>query len=120
MRHFTRALGTFLLIEGIWGLFSPVVFGVLTTNRLHAMTHIVLGIIGLWVARRLAARGYLFGVGGLLAVVGVLFFVPGASSLTTGLLDVNFAVACLNIILGLVCVAVALASPRDEVVATQA
>ena len=30
-------IGLFLLVEGIWGLFSPVVFGVLTTNMTHAI-----------------------------------------------------------------------------------
>lgn len=116
MRRFTRALGTFLLVEGIWGLFSPVVFGVLTTNRTHAAIHIVLGVIGLLIARHSSARNYLFAVGGLLAVVGVLYFLPGAAWLTVERLNVNFAVACLNIVLGVACVAVALANPRDELV----
>jgi hypothetical protein len=115
MRHFTRILGIFLLVEGIWGLFSPVVFGVFTTNVVHATIHIVLGIMGLLLARRGGARSYLLGVGGLLAIVGVLFFVPGAAWLTVGLLNVNFAVACFNIVVGLVCIAVALGSRRDEV-----
>ena len=117
MRIFAKILGIFLLIEGIWGLFSPVVFGVLTTNRLHAVIHIVLGITGIVLSRRAGARGYLLGVGGLLAVVGVLFFVPGVSGLVVGLLNVSFAVACFNIVVGLVCIAVALSARRDEVVA---
>jgi len=117
MRTFARILGTFLLIEGVWGLFSPVVFGVLTTNTLHAVIHIVLGITGIALAARTAARGYLLGVGGLLAVVGVLYFVPGVSGLVVGLLNVNFAVACFNIVVGLACIAVAMSVRRDEVVA---
>jgi hypothetical protein len=36
-----------LLFEGIWGEFSDVVFGVLTTNRIHATIHILLGIVGI-------------------------------------------------------------------------
>ena len=116
MRTFARILGIFLLIEGIWGLFSPVVFGVLSTNRLHAVIHIVLGITGVVLSRRAGARGYLLGVGGLLAVVGALFFVPGVSGLIIGLLNVNFAVAVFNIVVGLACIAVAFGSNRETVV----
>jgi uncharacterized membrane protein len=116
MRTFARFLGIFLLIEGIWGLFSPVVFGVLTTNVVHAVIHILLGITGIFLARRAGARGYLMGVGALLLVVGVLFFVPGISALVTGLLNVNFAVACFNIVVGLVSIAVAFGSQREAVV----
>jgi hypothetical protein len=115
MRMFSRILGLFLLVEGVWGLFSPVVFGVLTTNVPHAAIHIGLGITGIAIAHRAGARGYLLGVGALLTVVGVLFFVPRVSALVVGLLNVNFAVACLNIVIGLVCIAVASAGQRDVV-----
>ena len=138
MRTFARILGTFLLIEGVWGLFSPVVFGVLTTNTLHAVIHIVLGITGIALAARAGARGYLLGVGGLLALVGVLFFVPGVSGLVVGLLavvgvlyfvpgvtglvisllNVNFAVACFNIVVGLASIVMALSTPKDVVITT--
>ena len=118
MQTFARILGTFLLIEGVWGLFSPVVFGVLSTNMLHAVIHIVLGITGLALSRRPGVRGYLLGVGGLLAVVGVLYFVPGVNGLVIGLLNVNFAVACVNIVVGLASIAVALSSKSEVVVST--
>jgi len=118
MRIFARILGAFFLVEGVWGLFSPVVFGVLTTNVPHSVIHIGLGITGLAIAHRAGAREYLFAVGGLLVVVGVLFFVPRVSPLVIGLFDVNFAVACFNIVVGLVCIAVAAGSRREEVVVT--
>ncbi|MGI9043558.1 MAG: DUF4383 domain-containing protein [Gemmatimonadaceae bacterium] len=99
-RRFATVLGAFLLIEGIWGLFSPVVFGVLTTNLLHAVIHIALGVTGLLAARGAAAGKYLMFVGALLLVVGILRFVPGASDLVVSLLNVNVAVAWVNIIVG--------------------
>lgn len=114
MRTFARILGAFLLIEGVWGLFSPVVFGVLTTNRLHAVIHIALGVTGLALARRPGVRPYLLGVGGLLAVVGALFFVPGVSGIVVSLLAVNSAVAMFNIVVGILCIAVALSARRSE------
>jgi len=106
-------LGVFLLIEGCWGLFSPVVFGVLSTNRLHAVIHIVLGIVGIPAGRSGAARNYLLGVGALLAVVGVLRFVPGASDLVVSLLNVNFAVAYFNIAVGLISLLIGFSAPRS-------
>ena len=49
---FAVIIGVFLLIEGIWGEFSDVVFGVLTTNRIHATIHILLGIVGIYTGLR--------------------------------------------------------------------
>ena len=112
IRRFATLLGIFLLIEGIWGLFSPVVFGVLSTNTTHAVIHIVLGVIGILTGRSDSARPYLMFVGALLILVGVLFFVPGASALVVSILNVNRAVAFFNIIVGVICLAAALAGPR--------
>jgi hypothetical protein len=41
-------IGIFLLIEGVWGEFSDVVFSALTTNRTHATIHLPLGLAGIW------------------------------------------------------------------------
>lgn len=111
-RRFATLLGAFLLIEGIWGLFSPVVFGVLSTNTLHAVIHIALGIAGILAGRREFSREYLLGVGGLLLLVGILRFVPGASELVVSLLNVNVAVAYVNIAVGVISLLIALRAPR--------
>lgn len=107
-------LGAFLIIEGIWGLFSPVVFGVLSTNTLHAMIHIVLGIAGVLAGRGGFVRNYLLGVGGLLVVVGILRFIPGASDLVVSLLNVNVAVAYFNIAVGLISLLIGFREPRTS------
>jgi hypothetical protein len=96
---YTKILSTFLLIEGIWGLFSSVVFVILTTNIAHAVIHIILGIIGLGARRD--PRVYCIFVGLLLLIVGVLRFVPGVGELIKNLLNVNKAVAYFNVIVGL-------------------
>jgi len=108
------AVGAFLLIEGIWGLFSPVVFGVFTTNLIHACIHIVLGIIGLMVGVKGRARGFLLFLGVLLLAVGILWFVPGINQLIVTILNVNQAVAILNIVVGGLALLIALTdrSPR--------
>jgi hypothetical protein len=105
-RRFTTILAVFLIIEGVWGLFSPVVFGMLSTNTLHAVIHIVLGIVGIIATRSGGVRGYLLGVGGLLLVVGILRFVPGISDLVVSLLNVNTAVAYFNIVVGAISLAI--------------
>lgn len=108
-RRYAPLLGAFLLVEGIWGLFSPVVFGVLTTNLLHAVIHITLGIAGIWTGLKGGSRGYCMFVGALLLAVGILRFVPGVNDLIVAILNVNPAVAYVNIVVGIVTLLVALA-----------
>lgn len=84
------------------GLFSPVVFGVLATNILHAVIHISLGIVGIWAANTGRFHGYLLFVGFLLLTVGALWFVPGIQDLLIRLLNVNYAVAIMNVVVGIV------------------
>lgn len=99
---FAILLGCFLLVDGIWGLINPPVFGVLTTNTLHAIIHIFLAIVGLSMGVAGRGRNYCIFVGLLLLVVGICFFIPGADKLVIELLNVNNAVAYLNIGIGVV------------------
>ncbi len=113
---FVIIIGVFLLIEGIWGEFSDVVFGVLTTNRVHATIHILLGIVGIYTGLKGGSRSFLTFLGILLAAVGVLWFVPGIHDLIVSILNANRAVAVFNIIVGIVSLIVAFvpARPRSE------
>ena len=112
---FAIIIGVFLLIEGIWGEFSDVVFGVLTTNRTHATIHILLGIVGIYTGLKGGSRGFLIFLGILLAAVGVLRFVPGISDLIVSILNVNPAVAYFNIAVGIVSLIIAFTSNRSTV-----
>ncbi len=112
---FAIVIGAFLLLEGIWGLTSPVVFGVLTTNLTHAIIHIVLGLIGIAAGLRQQARGFCIFLGTLLLAVGLLRFVPGASDLIVSILNVNVAVAWLNIIVGGLALLLSLGGRKSEV-----
>ncbi len=98
---YTITLGALLLIEGGWGLFNPLVFGVLSTNSLHAVIHLALGVAGIAAARAGHARSYLLLVGILLLAVGLLWFVPGVGDLIVRLLNVNQPVACVNVVVGI-------------------
>jgi len=103
----TLLISVFLLIEGIWGLFSPVIYWVLTLNRTHAIIHIVLGVGGLIARQKGKIRSFFGFLGSLLIVGAGLWFVPATRELPRGLLDVNRAVATLNFILGVVALVVA-------------
>ncbi len=115
MNIFAIFVGALLLIEGVWGLTSPVVYGIFTTNTTHAIIHILLGIVGIatgWMGR---ARGFCIFLGVLLLAVGALWFVPGPRELIVSLLNVNRAVALLNIVLGAVSLIVAFLPNRARV-----
>lgn len=110
---FAVIIGIFLLIEGIWGETSDVVFGVLTTNRIHATIHILLGIIGIYTGLKGGSRGFLTFLGVLLIVVGVLRFVPVVGDFIVSILNVNPAVAYFNIAVGIVSLIVVFLSNRS-------
>lgn len=110
---FAIIIGAFLLIEGIWGETSDVVFGVLTTNRIHATIHILLGIVGIYTGLKGGSRGFLIFLGVLLLVVGVLRFVPVVGDFIVSILNVNPAVAYFNIAVGIVSLIVVFLSNRS-------
>lgn len=110
---FALIVGIFLLMEGVWGLLSPLVFGILTTNLPHAVIQIALGFAGVWVAMKPGARGYSLLVGWLLLAVGVLRFIPSADELVVDLLNVNPAVAILNIVVGVAGLYSGFVSPKQ-------
>ncbi|MDB5896185.1 MAG: hypothetical protein JWQ88_3716 [Rhodoferax sp.] len=98
---YAQSVGSFLLAAGLWGMASPVVFGVLQTNRLHAAVHIVAGLHGIAAGLGRVTSGYLLFLGTLLLATGTLYFVPWSQALVANLLNVNAPVAGLNILLGL-------------------
>jgi hypothetical protein len=111
-------IGAFLIIEGIWGLFSPVVFGVLTTNTTHAVIHIILGLVGIRTGLKGGSRGFCMFLGVLLLAVGILRFVPSIGDLIVTVLNVNPAVAYVNIVIGIVSLLIAFASNRSRAAAS--
>lgn len=107
---FIMIVSIFLLIEGIWGTVSPVVFGVFSTNLLHAIIHIVLGGVGLFLSLRANSVGFSIILGVLLLIVGLLYFVQRLQTDLVELLNINTNVAVFNIVVGLLCLAVAIPS----------
>jgi uncharacterized membrane protein len=101
---FAIGAGIFFLIEGIWGFFSPVTFGVFTTNIAHSVIHVFLGALAIVLAvTHQNSKGYLKFLGVLLLIVGIVRFIPTAQDIVINMLAVNVAVAILNIVLGTAC-----------------
>lgn len=106
--NFAIVIGLFLLIEGLWGMVSSVVFWVFTTNTTHAAIHIILGTLGIIAGFRNNARVYCGFLGALLLLVGVLHFLPKVGDWMFNMMAVNTYVAALNIIIGLIAIAAAI------------
>ena len=107
---FAFVVGVFLVIEGLWGLFSPVVFGALTTSILHSVMHFVLGLAGIATGMQSRPSGFLIFLGVLLLTVGVMRFMPDTSAFVVRTLAVNQPVAMVHIVVGGVALALGLAA----------
>lgn len=112
---FAVVVGAFFILQGLWGLTSDVVFGLLSTNKTHAVIHLILGILSLTFGLRQNAREFTIFLGLLLLTVGTLRFIPEVDAVLIDLLNVNENVAFLNIALG--AAALAIASPKPLVIA---
>ncbi|WP_029034153.1 DUF4383 domain-containing protein [Salinimicrobium terrae] len=97
---FALLVGFLFLIQGIWNLIDPPFLEIFTSNLLHAIIHVVLGIIGIWTGLRSGAYIFLLFLGILLLTLGILYFLEPAKELLIELFNVNVAVAWLNIGVG--------------------
>lgn len=121
-RLYATVVGGVLVIAGIIGFFysasfgSPGdvddVFGILSVNAWHNIFHIVSGGIGLLVAG-FAARQYALWLGIIYLVLTVWGFVIGSGDSILGFIPINTEDNVLHLILGLLGVGAALATPVE-------
>lgn len=121
-RLYATLVGGALVVAGIVGFFYSASFGgpgevddvlgVLSVNAWHNVFHILTGAIGLLVAGY-AARQYSLWLGILYLVVCAWGFVIGSGESILGFLPVNTADDILHLVLGLLGVGAALATPRQ-------
>lgn len=97
---FSIAIGAFLLLVGIWGIYSDVIFNVWTTSITYAIIQIMFGVMGIILGLKKHAKGYCIFLGFLLIAVGVLRFVPAAVPYVIDAFNINEPAAYLNIVLG--------------------
>jgi ABC-type enterochelin transport system permease subunit len=105
-------VGAFLVVEGVWGLFSPEVFGVLTINHTRAIIHLLLGL-GAWWASSRGVVSYLTFLGLVISAVALLWAMPATRGLVFEILAVNRPGAVLDGVVGPVCLLTALLSGRQ-------
>jgi hypothetical protein len=128
-RLYATVVGAVLVIAGIVGFFysasfgSPGevddVFGILSVNAWHNVVHIVTGALGLLLAGY-AAREYALGLGIVYLVVAVWGFIIGSGDSILGFIPINTEDNFLHLILGVLGVAAALATPRARTARTTA
>ena len=123
-RLYATVVGALLVVLGLVGFFysasfgSPGqvddVFGILSVNAWHNVFHVLTGAIGLLVAGY-AARQYALWLGILYLLVCAWGFVIGSGESILGFLPVNTADDLLHLVLGLLGVGAALATPKASV-----
>ncbi|RTY89124.1 hypothetical protein [Flavobacterium sp. GT3R68] len=103
---FSVVIGAFLLLAGIWGIYSDVIFNVLTTSFTFAIIQIMFGVMGIVLGLKKHAKGYCILLGLLLIGVGILRFVPAVHYVIDAF-NINEPAAYLNMALGIMALIVA-------------
>jgi len=119
-RLYATAVGGVLVVAGIVGFFYSAsfgapgnvddVFGILSVNAWHNIVHILTGAIGLLVAGY-AARQYALWLGIVYLAIATWGFVIGSGDSILGFIPVNTEDNFLHLILGVLGVAAAVATP---------
>jgi Domain of unknown function (DUF4383) len=122
-RLYATLIGAVLVVAGIVGFFYSAsfggpgrvddAFGILAVNAWHNLFHIVTGAIGLLVAGY-AARQYALWLGLLYLAVAVWGFILGGGHSILGFLPVNSEDDVLHLVLGLLGVGAAIATPQPR------
>jgi hypothetical protein len=122
-RLYATVVGAVLVIAGIIGFFysasfgSPGnvddVFGILSVNAWHNIVHILTGAIGLVVAGY-AARQYALWLGVVYLAIAIWGFIIGSGESILGFIPVNTADDFFHLILGLLGIGAAMATPAAD------
>jgi hypothetical protein len=128
-RLYATLVGGVLVIAGIIGFFYSAsfggpgdvddVFGILAVNAWHNIVHILTGAIGLLVAGY-AARQYALWLGIVYIVIAVWGFIIGSGESILGFIPVNTEDNFLHLILGVLGVGAAMATPVEGTARTAA
>jgi Domain of unknown function (DUF4383) len=122
-RLYATLVGGVLVVAGIVGFFYSAsfgapgnvddVFGILAVNAWHNLVHVLTGAIGLLVAGY-AARQYALCLGVIYVAIAIWGFIIGSGDSILGFLPVNTGDDFLHLILGMLGVGAALATPVER------
>jgi Domain of unknown function (DUF4383) len=123
-RLYATVVGGVLVVAGIIGFFYSAsfggpgdvdeVFGILSVNAWHNIVHILTGAIGLLVAGY-AARQYALWLGIVYIAIAIWGFVIGSGDSILGFIPINTEDNFLHVILGVLGVGAAIATPTEAV-----
>jgi hypothetical protein len=121
-RLYATLIGGALVVAGIIGFFYSAsfgapgdvddVFGILAVNAWHNIVHILTGAIGLLVAGY-AARQYALWLGIVYIAIAIWGFVIGSGDSILGFIPVNTEDDFLHLVLGVLGVGAAMATPVE-------
>lgn len=122
-RLYATLVGGTLVVAGIIGFFYSSsfgdpgsvdkVFGILAVNGWHNVVHILTGAIGLLVAGY-AAREYALYLGIVYIAIAVWGFIIGSGDSILGFIPVNTEDNFLHLILGVLGIGAAMATPAED------
>ena len=106
-KTYATVIGAVLFLVGVIGFFNNPIFGLFGVNAAQNVLHLVGGATIVWFGSKGSAKPTNMWLGVISAVVGVLGFVPGASTLLASVFGINAAISVLHIAIGAVSLGVA-------------
>ncbi|MBI1935564.1 DUF4383 domain-containing protein [Candidatus Woesearchaeota archaeon] len=106
-KTYAMVIGVVLVLLGLVGFFQVPILGIFGVNLAQNILHLVGGALILWLASKGSAKPTNMWVGIIALVVGVLWFIPGASGLLASIFAINAEISYLHIAVGVVSLGVA-------------
>lgn len=104
---YAMVIGAVLVLLGLVGFVQAPVLGVFGVNTAQDVLHLAGGAVILWFAYKGSAKPTNMWTGVIALVVGVLWFIPGASDLLVSIFAINAAITYLHLAVGVVSLGVA-------------
>lgn len=110
-KTYAMVLGAVLVLVGILGFVpgigAPLLLGIFGVNMAQNILHLVGGALGLWLGNKGSGKAYNMWTGIIAAVVAVLGFIPGTSTLLANIFNINAAISVLHAAIAVVSLGVA-------------
>lgn len=104
---YAMVIGAVLVLLGLVGFVQAPVLGIFGVNVAQNILHLAGGAVILWFAYKGSAKPTNMWTGIVALVVGVLWFIPGASDLLASIFAINAAISYLHLAVGVVSLGVA-------------
>ena len=102
-KTYAMVIGAVLVLLGLVGFVNAPILGIFGVNLAQNLLHLVGGGIIIWQAGKKTNMW----TGVIALVVGVLWFIPGASGLLASIFAINAAISYLHVAVGVVSLGVA-------------